>query len=462
MDVMTKAAPLTLLLLSLSGTTLSHADESLRQKIGQMFIMGFDGTTIGDSIRADLAERNLGGVILMGYNCSSPVQIQNLASSIRSAAHTVPFIAVDEEGGLVARLNQGNGFGSTFTEYQLGTVFHSTDSTAHQASRMAGWLSSSGFTTDFAPVVDVNVNPLSPAIGYYGRSFSKDPQTVAQHSQVFVDQFHARGVMTTLKHFPGHGSATTDSHLQLPDITATWADSELIPYRSLIASNRVDIVMIAHLYDAHIDSVYPTSLSYRTVTGLLRDSLGYRGVVITDDLYQMKAITDLYGREQAAVLAINAGVDILLYVSNTMSTTDQSSLLRHLVDTIEAKVQSGVIAESRIDESYQRIQALKKLYLPTGVPSLASTDLPSRITLENYPNPFNPSTTIRYGLPERAHVSLTIYNTLGQRVTTLVNRDDGPGMHQVRFDGGNLASGVYFYRLEAGSFYETRKLVLAK
>ena len=454
------AVPL-IILCTLAYTHFSHADEALRHKIGQMFIVGFNGTTMTDSIRADLLDRNLGGVILMGANCASPVQIQSLTSAIRSAAQTAPFIAVDEEGGLVARLNQSNGFGTTFTEYQLGTSFHSTDSTAHQAARMAGWLSTSGFTTDFAPVVDVNVNPQSPAIGYYGRSFSKNPQTVAQHSQVFIDQFHARGIMTTLKHFPGHGSASTDSHLQLPDITATWADSELIPYRSLIASNRVDIVMIAHLYNARIDSVYPTSLSWRTITGLLRDTLGYQGVVITDDLYAMKAITDLYGREQAAVLAINAGVDILLYVSGAME--NGSSLVRHMVDTIEARVQSGVIAESRINESYERIRALKKMFLPTGIPpALASAQLPSRMMLENYPNPFNPATTIRYGLPQRAHITLAVYNMLGQQVAMLINREDEPGQHEVFFDAGDLASGVYFYRLQAGERSETRKLILTK
>ena len=303
-----------LMLLTLSLQSSSFSDDILRKKIAQMFILGFSGTTLSDTIRADLAARNLGGVIFMGANCASPVQIQNLTAAVRSSAQTPPFIAVDEEGDLVARLNAGNGFSATVSEYQLGTVWHSTDSTAHQAATMSGWLRSSGFTTDFAPVVDVNVNPQSPAIGALGRSYSSNPQTVALHSQAFIDQFHVRGLMTTLKHFPGHGSATTDSHQQLPDITETWADSELIPYRSLIGSHSVDMVMVGHLYNAHIDSLYPTSLSKRAITGLLRDTLGYQGVVITDDLYNMKAITDLYGREEAASLSINAGTDILLYV----------------------------------------------------------------------------------------------------------------------------------------------------
>ncbi|HTO94932.1 MAG TPA: glycoside hydrolase family 3 N-terminal domain-containing protein, partial [Bacteroidota bacterium] len=375
-----KRLPL-LLFLSITAICRSVADDALRRKIGQMFILGFAGTTLSDTIRADLAQRNLGGVIFMGANCSSPVQIHNLTSAVKSAASTPPFIAVDEEGGLVARLNQNNGYAATVSEYQLGTVWHSTDSTAHQAAAIASWLSTGGFTTDFAPVADVDVNPNSPAIGALGRSYSPNPQTVAAHSRAFIDQLHARSVMATLKHFPGHGSATTDSHLQLPDITNTWADSELIPYRALIAARVVDMIMVGHLYNGRLDSLYPTSLSRATVTGLLRDSLGYQGVVVTDDLYNMKAITDLYGRDEAATLSIKAGVDILLYVSNVLG--DGTSLLRHMVDTIEARVNAGVIPASRIDESYQRIQALKAAYFLSGI-SAPVAAVPSRIALGSY------------------------------------------------------------------------------
>jgi len=434
-----------LLFLTITAICRSDADDALRRKIGQMFILGFTGTTLSDTIRADLAQRNLGGVIFMGPNCSSPAQVHNLTSAVRSAASTVPFIAVDEEGGLVARLNQSDGYAATVSEYQLGSVWQSTDSTAHQGATIASWLSAGGFTTDFAPVVDVDVNPQSPAIGALGRSYSSNPLTVAAHSRAFIDQLHARSVMTALKHFPGHGSASTDSHLQLPDITATWADSELIPYRTLIAASAVDMIMVGHLYNARLDSLYPTSLSRATVTGLLRDSLGYRGVVITDDLYNMKAITDLYGRDEAATLAINAGVDILLYVSNTLD--DGTSLLRHMVDTIEARVNAGVIPASRVEESYQRIQALKAAYFPSGVAPSPGAAVPSRIALGSYPNPFNPSSTVRFTLPARSQVRLVVYTLLGQEVAVLADGTAEAGSHEVRFDGTGRASGVYLARL---------------
>ena len=152
---------LLLVILSIAAIFRSEADDALRRKIGQMFILGFPGTTLSDTIRTDLADRNLGGVIFMGANCSSPAQVHTLTTAVKSAAATPPFIAVDEEGGLVARLNQTDGYAPTVSEYQLGTLWHSLDSTSRQAATFASWLSAGGFTTDFAPVVDVDVNPTS-------------------------------------------------------------------------------------------------------------------------------------------------------------------------------------------------------------------------------------------------------------------------------------------------------------
>jgi beta-N-acetylhexosaminidase len=326
---------------------------------------------------------------------------------------------------------------------------------------MASWLGAGGFNTNFAPVVDVNVNPASPGIGQNGRSFSRIPLTVTSHASRFVDEFHARNVMTTLKHFPGHGSATSDSHFSLPDITRTWADSELIPYRELLARNSVDIVMTGHLYNAHIDSVYPTSLSYNAVTRLLRDSLHYNGVVITDDLYNMAAITDRYGFGAAARLAVNAGTDVLLYVWNLRNG---SSLCKAVIDTIEAQVLGGAISAARIDESYTRIMQLKGRYLSTDVEGgrISASGSPGGFFLSNYPNPFNPSTNISYAIPASSRVVVEVYNTIGQLITRLVEEDQIAGYHTVVLDGSGLAGGVYFCRVTAGPRAETRKLLLIK
>ncbi len=449
--------------LILLAVSFARGDEPLRKKLGQMIIVGFVGQIVPDSVLADLSIRNLGGVILStgNGNLTSPTQIQQLTALIRSVSETPPFIAVDQEGGNVARLNSSDGFTSTYTAYQLGTTFASLDSTRAEASLMASWLSTCGFNLNFAPVADVDVNPASPAIGYYGRSFSANPFTVALHDQAFVDQFHALKIVTTLKHFPGHGSAGTDSHLTLPDITSTWSSAELTPYRELMKTNSVDMVMVGHLFNANIDSIYPSSLSHATIQGLLRDSLQFGGVVITDDLYNMKAITDNFGFWDAAEHSINAGTDILLYVYNLKNN---ASLCRQLIDTLESKVQQGLITETRIDEAYNRILQLKRQYAITGVPTpLASTrTMPRSYSLANYPNPFNPSTTVRFSLPAAEDVSLKIYDVLGQEVETLYRGMLNAGTHEIRWNAGVQAGGVYFCRLQTARTALTTKLLLIK
>lgn len=446
------------LLISVLAAPESPGGEPLRHKIAQMIIVGFEGTTLPESVRVDLASRNLGGVIFLRRNCVSPSQMLQLTSSVKLNALTPPFIAVDQEGGRVARLNHTNGYDSTYSAHTLGSVFNSVDSTLRQAERMGGWLRTAGFTTTLAPVVDVNVNPQSPAIGLLGRSFSANSQTVGLHAQAYVNGFHSRGIMTALKHFPGHGSAGTDSHLQLPNITHTWLDSELDPYRSLIASHSADMIMIGHLYNARIDSVYPSSLSSRTIAGLLRDSLGYGGVVISDDLYSMRAITDRYSYGQAALLAINAGTDILLYVGNTLGG---ASLVRYLVDTIETNVMAGFIAASRIDSAYARIQRLKTRFATSGGPPSTDAGLPGLIRLDqNYPNPFNPSTTIEFEIPQASEISLRLYNILGEEVAIIADGLRDAGRHAVRWEPQGLAAGVYFYRLSAAGSVAVRKLMI--
>jgi beta-N-acetylhexosaminidase len=413
-------------------------------------MLGFNGTTsMDDTIRADLSTRNLGGVILMGRNCSSPAQIAQLTAAVKSNAATAPFIGIDQEGGLVARLTSSNGYTKTISAYQLGTVIGKLDSTSAQAARMAGWLSSAGITTDFAPVADVDVNPSSPAIGAYGRSFSPNPLIVAANDSVFIDRFREKKVMTCLKHFPGHGSAGTDSHFTLPDITTTWADSELIPYQRLLASGRIDMVMVGHLYNALIDSVYPTSLSRNTVNGLLRTRIGYGGVVITDDLYNMKAITDNFGFVQAAALAINAGVDILLYVYDLNS--QGGSLCRMLVDSLEARVLSGNIPQQRIDDALAHISALKQQYITTAIASGRNAYQPVRFGLGAYPNPFNPSTTVEVRLAEATDARIAVFDILGREVGVIFEGVLPSGTHHFRFDAGSLSSGAYFVKVATRS-----------
>ena len=441
--------------------------DPLRMKIGQMIIVGFQGTDLNDSgqsidtLKRDISEFNLGGVVLFQSNVTSPDQIQNLTSQIESKASTPLFIAIDQEGGKVARLTLSNGFQKTKTAYELGSIFQSEDSVRAAASMMAGWLSESGINTNFAPVVDVDVNPNSPAIGHYGRSFSKYPADVSKYAGDFIDEFHNKNIFTTLKHFPGHGSAATDSHLGLTDITNTWADSELIPYRDLINEGKVDIIMSGHLFNSNLDSLYPATLSHNVITGLLREQLGYNGVVITDDML-MGAIVNYYS-DNAVALAINAGDDILLFAGNlTTINTSATSTVSYYVNLIEKYVKDGVIPQNRIDESYERIMKLKQQLIPAGVDLMVNAEVPADYKLQNFPNPFNASTNFRFDVKSYGHIKLLIFNSLGQQVSTLMDDTKSPGTYNINWNAGNLPSGIYFATLVTSSKMVTQKIVLLK
>lgn len=441
------------------------AGEPLRKKIGQMLIVGFSGTDLFDgsasmdTLKVDLQERNLGGVLEFAYNLKSPVQMKTLSGQLNQLASFPLFISTDQEGGKVARLGSANGFQATNSAYSLGTLIDREDSTRATAAMMAGWLAQSGINMDFAPVTDVLVNPKSPVIAGLNRSFSKSPLKVAEHAGYFINELHKKNIISTLKHFPGHGSALTDSHLGFTDITKTWADSELVPYRQLIAKGLVDVIMTGHLFNANLDTL-PATLSPKVINGLLRRDLGYNGVVVSDEM-SMKAISSNYGFYEAASLAINAGVDILLYNSNLLTTNN--SLVRSLIDYIEKKVLDGTIPESRIDESYQRIMNLKGRYMvPSGVAMRDDSVLPGSFRLEGYPNPFNSSINLRVIIPFEGRTSLKIYDIMGREVATVMEGEKQPGVYTLNWDAKDNSSGVYFATLRSGSTLKTSKIVLLK
>ena len=432
--------------------------QSLSDKIGQMLIVGFhQPSPFMDTLWVDIKQRNIGGVILFGRNVVNPAQIQHLNAQLQQAATIPLFIAIDQEGGYVSRLDADNGFADTYTAFTLGTTFNLEDSTRRSAEMMAQWLAGRGINLNLAPVVDVNVNPASPAIGHWERSFSSDPMTVFQHAAWFIDEFHQKDITTTLKHFPGHGSAETDSHFGFTDITQTWADSELVPYQQLIGQGYADLIMTGHVYNAHLDSTYPASLSYQTITGLLKDSLGFTGAVISDEML-MGAIVNNYSFYQAIELAINAGTDILLYSTNERNN---HSLVREVIEIVEQKVLAGLIPMSRIDDAYNKIIALKQRITAVAEP-LASSQIPKSLNLINYPNPFNSGTTIEFSLPKTDFVTLKIYNIFGQEIATIFSGNLATGTYRYHWDASDYASGLYYCRIASGDYQQTNKMILMK
>ena len=227
--------------------------------------------------------------------------------------------------------------------------------TRHSGAIVGQTLSKVGCNLDFAPVVDVNSNPKSPAIGALGRSFSSNPQKTAIHAAAFIEGLHDSGVLSCVKHFPGHGSANSDTHKGLTDVTTTWNKNELIPYQYLVDKGRLDMVMSAHVMNSHLDSKYPASLSQKMITSLLRDTIGFNGVVVSDDL-QMGAIQKQFSLEETINLAVDAGVDILLFGNNLEY---DPNLPQRVTALLKQRVHDKTLSRERIKASYDRIMALK-------------------------------------------------------------------------------------------------------
>jgi beta-N-acetylhexosaminidase len=342
----------------------------LRARIAQMLLVGFRGTTpeSASGTIAEIGELGLGGVLLFNRdlpsgspvrNVESPEQLRTLVSALAEAASGSPaglplMVAVDEEGGLVARLNPSAGFPATFSAAHLGAR---GDPAFTRAAGLAigETLAAAGINLDLAPVVDVNVNPVNPIIGAVDRSFSADPQVVTAQARAFIDGLHDAGRLSCLKHFPGHGSSTGDTHLGVVDVTDTWSSAELAPFAELVASGAADSVLTAHVFNANLDPDHPATLSHATITGILREQLGWDGLVLSDDM-QMGAIRDQFGYPDAVRLAINAGVDVLT-IGNQL--VFEEGIVGRTIDLIEGMVREGTISEARIDASWQRIAAFK-------------------------------------------------------------------------------------------------------
>lgn len=346
-------------------TMLFAQDLALEKRAGQMLMVGFHGTQApkGSQICKDIQAYNIGAVILFDYNPvdkNKPKNIQNkkqlasLTQQLQSCSNDGKLlIAVDQEGGKVQRLKTKYGFYGKFPKAS-DVIKMDQRKIKETYTQMSRELKSVGINYDLAPVVDLDINMKNHVIHGLGRSFGKDPKTVATYASTFIDAMHSNGVLTSIKHFPGHGSSVGDTHKGFVDVTNLWQASELEPYRLL--KDKADTVMVAHVFNKKIDAQYPASLSFKTVTKMLRWKLGFHGVVITDDL-QMGAISQKYGLESTLALAINAGVDILL-IGNQLDPKKTVSTKR-LIDTIVSLVKSGKVTEESINKAYQRIQLLK-------------------------------------------------------------------------------------------------------
>lgn len=354
------------LLLSCAEPQEMNNKVTLDEKIGQMLMVGFNGFEISDTshVVRDIQTYHTGGVILFDYdvpsgtsdrNIDNANQLTHLINDIQQLSDSPLFIAVDQEGGQVARLKESRGFLPTKSAEELGEM-NDPDTTQYYASQMADQLQQLGFNVNFAPVADLNTNPMNPVIGQLNRSFSADPEIVTRHASIFLEEFNRNGVLGVLKHFPGHGSAWNDSHVGMADVTDTWEEIELEPYKNLVEMDEPFAVMTAHVLNENLDEDLPATLSYNVQTTLLRNQIGFEGVLFSDDM-QMEAIRSFYGLETSIKNAINAGVDVLVFANNSVYNRE---IIPTSVSIIKNLIDEGEITEEMIHESYERIMAAKE------------------------------------------------------------------------------------------------------
>jgi len=328
----------------------------LERKIAQMLLLGFPGETLEPDSPIDQAIRRYGagGVVLFdnnidlgvtGRNITSPAQLKQLTTALQQASELPLLIAVDQEGGVVARLKDRYGFPATVSAKYLGQQ-NRLDLTRSSSENLAATLDEYGFNLNLAPVVDLATNPDNPVIAFKERSFSADPALVAAHAAEFIKSHHRHHILTCMKHFPGHGSSRDDSHLGLVDVTRYWHENELQPYRDLISQGLCDMVMTAHTFNTAIDPDHPATLSRATIDGILRKQLGFDGVVVSDDLY-MGAIVQHYSYETAVEKAINAGVDLLVVANDKLYSPDIMPRTIELLLNLYSRAGSPVSGSNR-------------------------------------------------------------------------------------------------------------------
>lgn len=336
---------------------------SLREKVGQLFIVRPEALAensnaetapatdrVDDAVISRIEEYPVGGIALFSRNITSAEQLPMFISDLQSSSKYPLFIAVDEEGGRVARIANSDFF-NVASYKSMEDIGKSGDaSKAEEVGRQIGsYLKELGFNLDFAPVADTNTNPQNIVIG--DRSYGSDPALVARMVSAQLDGMHDSGIMGTLKHFPGHGDTKDDTHSGYVSVNKSWDElkaCELVPFIS--ALDKADTIMVSHITVTSIDKL-PSSLSYEIITRKLRNELGYNGVIITDSM-AMGAVADSYTSDIAAVMAVKAGADIILMPES----------LEKSFNAVLNAVNSGEISISRIEESAERVLTLKAKY----------------------------------------------------------------------------------------------------
>lgn len=338
----------------------SQTPDLLDIKIGQMIMVGMPKSELDAKVLEEIKKGKVGSIIFFEKNIPNRpnafASVKNMTWTYQKAASIPLFICIDQEGGKVNRLKEKYGFTRSVSAAMLGK-YKSLDSVRFYADATAATLAGLGFNVNFAPCVDLALNKENTVIYKPERSYSANADTVIMMAKEVIKQHRKYGVITSIKHFPGHGSSKEDTHFGVADVTNTWNELELKPYKVLIDSGYTDAVMTSHIVNKNLDAKgLPGTLSKEILDGILRKRLGFNGVVFSDDM-QMHAISKNFGLEESIKLAINAGVDIMCFSNNIAGSEERTVDKVHSI--IRKFVASGEIKPERIDESFQRILQLK-------------------------------------------------------------------------------------------------------
>ena len=335
-----------------------------------MIMVGFRGIEAPENsdIYNTIKDVQVGGLALFDYdipshsvprNITNPKQTKELIVNLQKYSAIPLFIAIDAEGGAINRLKQTYGFLPILSPEKMGRD-KTLETTKKESEKLAQELKGLGFNMNFAPVVDVNINPKNPIIGALGRSFSPNSKDVVSQARVFIENHVKNNIIAVAKHFPGQGSATKDSHLGMVDVTNTYKKDELLPYQKLNNEGLLNAVMTAHIKNKNIDPNYPATLSSIFLQNILRKQIGFKGIIISDDM-QMAAIKDHYAFDESIIKAVNAGNDVISFSNNSPNGYD-AKIAYKVRDAIFNAVKEHRIKEERITESYTRILNLKKQF----------------------------------------------------------------------------------------------------
>ncbi|MDE6642699.1 MAG: hypothetical protein K2K27_01170 [Muribaculaceae bacterium] len=351
---------------SIHAADTNFSDDQLLKMSAKMLMVGFKGDSItpDNPVNGYLTDLGVGGIILFDVdltgsrtlgsrNITTAERLTKLTSELKKLAGGRVLIAADQEGGRVQRLKPRYGYSPLPSARQIGEI-DNRDTTLFYGKLMADELAAAGINVNLAPELDIHRDDC-PVIGGLDRAYSSDVEKVAYHAGLTVDCLHDKGILAAVKHFPGHGSATSDSHYGLTDVTTTWSPEELIPFKHLIDNGQADLIMTAHIFNRQLDPDMPATLSKRVLTDLLRNELGYKGIILSDDMY-MQGIIDNYRIEDAVVDAINAGADMLI-MGNNISTGFEPDRPARIARIIVQAVKEGRIDPKRLAESNQRIDA---------------------------------------------------------------------------------------------------------